>query len=314
MASQTNSSELNRLGKKLVERFSDSTVVRIFSRPTNTMPMREVWSSEPGEAVLGHDGERILGNCEKRLRSVLVHDATKDTALRGVAKHHFKSCLCVPVIDDSKYLAGLIYLTSDSVGAFTTQDRFGVEHMARSAASGLSSIQRVSEVKPTEGETSYEFLYSPATLFGSLAFVLLLLFWAIGPFDTGVATAPNSSVSREMGFGPKQVAAEFAQHLRVGEFAQAWGLLDPELQERWPQSEFQSRLKEWSGSERNQKILLERKLAGLRFGESQAVAIFYGSSAEGDSGEWSWTLRELDGDWRIVGIGGGPIESPSFRP
>jgi GAF domain len=316
VATSSDSSRLNTLGFKLAEMFPAPAVCRIYARATITSPLKEVWNSGPDEEFVGMDGERILGTCEKRRLTILVRDASTDPHLRGVARRKFKSCLCVPVFDDSKHLIGLIYLSSTSAETFTTHSQITIEKMATEFTPVLASLNPTALPKKVEktGKGSFEFLYSPTTIVLGLALVLVGSLMLLAPTPAGIPEPGSGSQDGKVSvFGPREVTQTFAQHLRVGEYAQAWELFDPVLQERWPQEDFQSQLKEWSQSEEHQRILLERKLSGLKRLEKRATAVFYGSSVEGDSEPWNWELREFDDRWGIIWMQGGPVQSPGQK-
>lgn len=299
---------LEKLGLKLTETFPQATKVRIYSRATNTAALLQAWSNSPEDEAIGLDGERVVGTCEKKRRSVLVHDASKDGLLRGLQRHNFLSCLCAPICDDSNHIVGLLYLTSTEVEAFTLQDRFSVERIAQEVSPAFLPKDETTTLAQAPG--AFDFLYSTSTLAAATLLFLMLGLFAIGPPDLKAEPESGQTGQRESTFGPREVTQKFAQHLRVGEYAQAWELLDPELQARWSRDEFQAQLKDWSKSESHQSILLARKLSNVKFEDDRAVATFYGSSQDGDTSDfWNWELRQVEGDWRVLSLQGGPVTS-----
>ena len=304
MGQQSANPKLHKVGVKLAQTFPNADRVAIYAKALNTNPMEEVWcKGTPGEFV-GMDGERVMGTCQKKGRTVLVADGEKDPLLRGVEKRYFSSCMCVPILDDSRTLIGLLYLTSDKPKEFSVQGRFAAEGLAREVA---EILQEGTEV---EGDTDP----SPIGLFSShsviislvsVIFVMLLLVF-VASRGGGVQTEELTSDSS----GAREAGRQFARYLRMGEFAPAWELLDPELQKSWSMASFRTQMEVWTSEENNQRILLEKKLSGLKFRDGTAHAIFYPTGIEGDTAVWEWELKKVEDQWRLIKMDGGPVKSP----
>lgn len=296
--------KLHKVGVKLAQTFPNADRVAIYAKALNTNPMQEIWcKGSPGEFI-GMDGERVIGTCQKKGRPVLITDADKDPLLRGVEKRHFSSCMCIPVLDDSRSMIGLLYLTSDKSKEFSVQGRFAAEGLAREVS---EILQAGSEVDGETDPSPIGLLSSPSVLI-SLASVIVVMLMLVfvassGGGQKGEEVTSDSSGAREAG-------RQFARYLRMGEFAPAWELLDPELQQSWSMASFRTQMEVWTSQEINQRILLEKKLSGLKFRDGTAHAIFYPTGIEGDTDVWEWELKKLDGQWRLIKMDGGPVKSP----
>ncbi len=298
--------KLHKVGVKIAQTFPNADRVAIYARALNTHPMQEIWcKGTPGEFI-GLDGERVVGTCQKKGRTVLVADAEKDPLLRGVEKRSFASSLCVPVLDDSRSMIGLLYLTSDKQKEFSVQGRFAAEGLARE----VSELLR--EGTEIEGDTEASpigLLSSPSVLI-SLASVIVVMLLLV--FVASRGGGKKIDVLTSDSAGAREAGRQFARYLRMGEFAPAWELLDPDLQKVWTMASFRNQMEVWTSQEKNQRILLEKKLSGLKFREGTAHAIFYPTGLEGDTDVWEWELKKVDDNWRLIRMDGGPVKSPKL--
>lgn len=269
--------------------------------------MTEKWNHCSKNRPLGLDGERILGNCQKQRRSILVRKASEDPLLKGVGQHNFCSCLCVPVLDDARFPVGLLYLSSDEEEAFTTHGRFAVEKLAREAAPHLGAPQSASVA--TEAEPPND-LARGALMWGVIFSAVLFALLLVGPPNSELTASQSVPVSTDSLASAREVARKFAHQLRVDELGQAWELLHPDLQQTWDRETFVESLAQWSESEGNQGVLLRRKLSGMRREEERVVAVFLATEGETEVTSWEWELQLADSHWRIFALQGGPVLSP----
>jgi hypothetical protein len=304
VASRFKNQDLENLGNQLLETFSHATRISVYSRPLNTSPLEEYWCKGQLGQILGMDGERVVGTLEKWKRTILIEDAEADKLLQGIERRQFRSCLAVPILDETRHVKGLFYLTASEPNVFNTHGRFACEKLAKKAAPILAQMHQSGDdgELPTSGP--FDFLFSHKLLLAVVALVILGGF-AIFSSPTEQVTEPagNSQSSR---VGPKEVSKDFLQHLRVGEFNQAWALLTPDLQKSWSREQFQSSLQAWADSEAHQLVLLNRNIAGVKIeDDGLATVVLFGTSMDGDDGaQWDWELVEVDERWRLRSMTG----------
>lgn len=307
--SRSGNAQLEAVGQKLLEKFADGEVVRVFLRATHTAPLKQEWSSDGAPEVVGMDGERILGTVEKRQRSVLVYDASKDSLLRGVECPQLKSCLCVPIFDDYKFLIGLIFVSATQENHFSNEDRLELERLSRDC-SRLSAGNAEAVSKSSDDNlpgSSLDVLFSAPAQLAGLLMVMLLGIMAIGPARLVDAPQPKATVKTVT--GPREASATFAQHLRVGEFADAWLTLAPELRSRWPQAEFVSAFTAWTADELHQQSLLSRKLPVVKQSGSEAEVTFLKPPESDDERDWVWKMTSTESGWQVSAMKG-PVDGP----
>lgn len=300
--------EIQAVGSNLLSKFSDGQVVRIFLRATHTSPLKQVWASDGAVRMDGLDGQRVVGATEKRQRSVLIYDASKDSLLRGVEEREFMSCLCVPIFDDYKYLTGTLFVSSERVSMFSHEDRLELERVARDC-SKLSVVESVtSKASPAESgsEGMRAFLLSTPVVLGAFLVAMFLLLAAIGPANI-TNTEPPAVERTEL--TPAEITFVFAEHLRVGEFASAWQMLDPATQAQIRQSEFVERFQNWSSQPSHQQSLLTRRLPVLTVEENRATATFLKPEGSDQESDWIWELTLRNGRWTVTSLRG-PVISP----
>lgn len=306
MAVSSAQKELDKLGAQLAELFPNASRISVFSRPLNTAPLKEVWCSGSSGQILGMDGERVLGTVEKWKRTVLIEDARTNQLVRGVTSRRFDSCLAVPILDDTRHVKGLIYLTASNAGAFNSHGRFACENLAKGTRETLERLGQPDESTSEIVAPGVEgFAYLPQLLLAGCAIaVLSAVTYFIAPTEVADPTVRVGSVR----LGPRDVARGFLQHLRVGEFGSAWEDFEPSLQSRWSRENFVTACQVWSSEEAHQFLLLNRDV-GLITTESgrTQVSLPATSLKEDDGTHWTWVLVEGSSGWKIVDIEGGPV-------
>ena len=297
------SPDLNTLGKKLIETFPRATRISIFTRAMDNSPLQEVWCNGEMGQIAGMDGERVLGTIEKWKQTVLVEDVNSNKLLKSIERHHFQSCLAVPVLDATRILRGVIYLTSTESKAFNTHGRFACEKVAKQAIPVLEKLHGSVAAEGEDEKRPFDFLLTPQVLVTALALLLLV---GIGFFAAPTGEVEDSqALSQTVRASAKETAKDYLQRLRVGEFSQAWELLEPDLQKSWSREQFTNRMNEWTATEGKQLILLNREVAGVKVEGEQATAILFGTATEGDDGkQWDWELKLMDGRWRLSSVSG----------
>jgi GAF domain len=303
--------KLKSMEARILDLLPESSQAELFLCVSEKAPLKLIWASHGREAHEANDQVRLRNTCRKRQRTVLVHDAEKDSLLRNIEKRTLRSALCVPVLDESKQLIGLLCLFSDKVEAFTNQDKFAWKREARNCAPLLQSKFRLEEKVRTEKKSPYAYLYSPLTLITAAILGLGLFFWTLAPADK--APQPDPTAIPNSTYGPRSVGQTFMDHLQKEELTQAWQLLDPTLQNRWSEVDFVSQFESWSKADNHKAILEQRSISQLQRSDDRAKAIFYATEVEGDDGRWNWEFRESNGSWKLVWMEGGPVESPGDK-
>ncbi len=284
-------SEIKVLSSKLTSRFPEGQTMRVFLRATPTSPLRQVWSAEGTPEVVGMDGERIIGTVEKRQRSVIIYDASKDSLLKGVEVRRFQSCLCAPIFDEYKFLTGLLFLASERVSAFSADDRLELERLARDCSKwSFSEPGQKNPPAPQPSGSTLELLFSPPVKLASVIIFIFLILAAVGPAK--IADAPPVEVG-QVELSPADAVTKFAQHLRVGEFAAAWLMTHPSFQNSTSQIAFVTEFQHWSSELKNQHSLLARKLPVVRVDGERAVATFHKPEDAQDESDWVWMKNML---------------------
>ena len=135
------------------------------------------------EKGTGGDGKRVLGICCKRQRSVLIHDAEKDTQMRGIKFRSFLSALCVPIFDQDKSLLGAFLMIAEKPEVFTNEHKFALERAARDYGPTLAGMRRVTQTEEEKEETGERFklLFSPVVLGFTACALMLLGIWLLPP-------------------------------------------------------------------------------------------------------------------------------------
>lgn len=290
----------------MVETFPKAHCIRIFSRSTNIAPLQEVWRSTGDQVPLSVADERVLGSCDKEKRSILVEDSTRHKLLKGIEQEKAGSILCCPILDEMRFLKGLIYLTAQEPKAFNTHGRFACERISKDVGRALD---RANELVPESSDAEDSPRLSPAVMGVSLFVVFLvgaLVFASVrrGAEPVSVPTRVSSTrTSRDM-------AQELVRRLKVGEYGAVWEMFSPELQSRWPRRDFEAALSDWSKTESNQEAMLKRRLAGVKEEDGVEVAVLYGTSSETDPTEWNWGIGRHGEEWKVLWFRGGPVASP----
>lgn len=305
MATQLES-RLEKLGAELIATVPDDVRAYVFLQATGKSPLQELWRHGSKDSGKGIDGERVIGACRKRQRTVLVYDAEKDSTMRGVSMRTMLSAVCTPILDETRTPIGLILVTSKRAETFNKDHKFAIERMARDYAAVLDAYRKVPTQEKVE-PAALGFFYSPLTLIAAVSILLVLLGWSFAPGDPEPAPDPTSVPNSTV--GPSEVAQDFLKSLQEDKYAEAWALFDSGLQQRWPSEEFDKAFSEWVGREQNREILLGRAPSRVQRQNEKARVLLFESSVEGDGGRWSWDLTRRDGEWRISVLDG-PIQSP----
>lgn len=272
------------------------------------LPLKEIWRSGSEDKGIGGDGKRVLGNCAKRQRSVVILDATKDPQMRGIKSHSFQSALCVPIFDSDKNFVGAFLTISDKPETFTNDDKFSTERTVRDLGPVMAAMRRVSEVQDSKDEESPSNLFPPLVPASLAVAAIFLLLWLVSPADREPApekAVPTPTVRREA----RNSADEFLVALRQKSYEEAWQTLDSSLQARWPLADFSSSFSSWSSRGNHLEVLQNRRITRVEQFEGTARVVLMESFGETEQKDWTWELRGQDGDWRIVAMDG-PIQSP----
>lgn len=310
MSKSSENPKIELLAQQLQEVAPQAAQIRVFFLQSNATSPREIWASPPNTGPSKVAEQRVIGLCKKRGRSVLIFNTRTEDTLRNAPLDNFGSGLCVPIFDESKVPTGFFLLSSPNTDAFVSRHRFAIEQIAQRVAPQFHDIQVLPEFASEKTRHSNTGL--PIFKLG-FALLGLILLGGLGLFflpNSSTTTSPErTSSDSSTRYQPKELASQFGRHLKVGEFAQAWKLLDPRLQELWALEDFRFQMQGWSKSEENQSILLQRKLSGVRSKKDTAIITFFPSSVPGDSGTWTWTLERVEDHWRISKLEGGPLES-----
>lgn len=302
---------MEKMGSNLMESLPNGVRAFLFIQVSDSLPLQELWRSGCADKGIGGDGKRVLGICSKRQRSVLVHDAEKDTQMRGIKFRSFQSALCVPILDSTRTFIGAILLLADKPETFTNEHKFAVERSARDYGPTLSGMRVVSsEAKEEEKKESVPFYASPLVMSVTAFALMLFVIWIFKPsFDSRdplpVKTVPPPSLSHQA----MDTADQFLKSLREGNYDGAWDLLSPDLKARWASADFARSLSNWAEAGANKEILEKRHISKLQRHSGSAQVLLLESSVSGDNGHWNWELRDDDGDWVVADISG-PVKSP----
>ena len=302
-------STFEKLGKELMEIMPDGTRAFLMLRYSENLPLKELWRSGPASRGIGGDGKRVLGLCFKRERAVLIHDAEKDTQMRGIRARSLSSALCVPIFDDEKSMLGALLLTSDQAGAFAQEHRIAAERSARDFGPVVASLGQLPQVKHEIDPRSFEFLFSRVALGILMVLGVGLAVWATAPSPKR-PNPPPSVVLPEVASEPRERSNDFLEALRSADYESAWEFLDPDLRGRWSSADFTRAMSDWAQRGDNSEILKNRKISKEQRHNRTALVLFWESSVQGDRGHWSWELREKGREWSIVRMEG-PVNSPA---
>jgi hypothetical protein len=300
---------LEKLGTQLMESAPDGVRAFVYMQGTAKSPFKELWRHGSKDKGRGVDGDRVMGACRKRQRTVIVYDAEKDSQMRGIRMRTFHSALCSPIFDDTKTPIGMILMISEQAEAFAKNHRFAVERVARDYAGIIETYRKVPAHKK-KAPSPYDFLYSPITLVASLAILLVLIGWSFAPGDPEPephhTAVPNSTV------GPTDVAQDFLVGLQEGRYEDAWAMFDPALRQRWSSEDFHRAMTAWTKDEKNREILAARGPSRVQRQNQTANVSLFESSVVGDSGRWNWELTERSGTWKVTWLEG-PVTTPGKK-
>lgn len=304
----TDEQQIENLAQKICQGLTSSGRARLYLRKVDGKPLSVAWESHKGCSE--HlEFSRILGACEKRQRTVVILDANKDSLLRDIQPRTIQSAMGIPIFDEDKHLIGVFYVEDqDKVEAFPSSDKFEWERRVREFGPLLSARRNVLEKQKMQRKTPYDFLFSPLTL--AVAGVLLLtsIVWLMAPADK--VPPPPRETKKNATIGPHKVAEQYAQYLREGSFEQAWLLLDPVVQVRWPLGEFSSQHSTWVKAKDHADSLANREIGRVQRSQGEASVKLFPSGQSGDVTKWVWHLRETSKGWKLTSTEGGPVISP----
>jgi hypothetical protein len=298
--------KLEKMGSNLMKTVPVGVRAFLFGQMADSHPLQELWRSGSIDKGTGGDGKRVLGICSKRHRSVLIHDAEKDTQMRGIKFRSFQSALCVPVFDNHKSFIGAILLLSDQTDTFTNEHKFAVERSARDYGPTLTALGKVTEEakseEPTEAAT---LLLSPVALLSMVLAFVFLGIWSMAPPIKDDTPAPvQTSLPQSVSHQALDTADQFLASLQQEKYDQAWLLLGPELKSRWAPEDFKRELSSWVGLGDNKEILNARHISKVQRHNRSAQVLIFESTVAGDRERWNWELREENGDWGLTKMEG----------
>ena len=266
--------KLEKMGSNLMEGFPDGVKAFLFIVVSDSHPLQEMWRSGDMEKGSGGDGKRVLGICCKRQRSVLIHDAEKDTQMRGIKYRSFLSALCVPIFDQDKSLLGAILMIAEKAEVFTNEHKFALERAARDYGPTLAGMRRVtqSEEEKEESDERFKLLFSPVFLGFTACALMLLGIWLFSPPAKERPQATATSQPRELTHQVPDIAAQFLSNLQEGQFEQAWLMLSPALRSRWASTDFTRAWSNWVAEGDNNEILKQRQISKLQRHHNQTNA------------------------------------------
>lgn len=299
---------LDKLAAPLLESVPERVGGFVYLRYSERLPLKELWRGGVEGVGTGGDGKRLLAMCEKRQRTVVVHDADKDTQMRGAKVRTFLSALAAPILDENRYLLGVVLMASETVGAFEKEHRYAVERAARDFVPLLAALK--SSPAETKGDGSDKATPSSLGVYLyplGLALLLLVLF-AFSPTYRN-DPPPVTVVQPVLNEDAKNVAMEFLESLRTEKYEQAWGKLDRGLRAKWSSQDFAARVNEWKDLGDNRTILSERTISRVQRHNRSAQIVLLESSVAGDRGQWTWEMEKVGGDWTMARLEG-PVSSP----
>ena len=303
--------KLEKMGSNLMEAFPQGVKAFLFMMVSDSMPLQEMWRSGDMEKGTGGDGKRVLGICCKRQRSVLIHDAEKDTQMRGIKFRSFLSALCVPIFDQDKSLLGAILMISEKAEAFANEHKFALERASRDYGPTLAGMRRVTQSEEEKEDSSERFnlLLSPVVLGFTACALLLLGIWLFSPPPKENPQPTLTTQPREITHQVSVIADQFLKNLQEGQFEQAWLMLSPSLRSRWASTDFTRAWSNWAAEGENSEILKQRQISKLQRHNNQTQVTLLESPVSGDREHWNWELQEIDGEWGISKVSG-PLKSP----
>jgi len=303
--------KLEKMGSNLMDELPDGAKAFLFMVVSDSLPLQEMWRSGDMEKGTGGDGKRVLGICCKRQRSVLIHDAEKDTQMRGIKFRSFLSALCVPIFDQDKSLLGAFLMIAEKPEVFTNEHKFALERAARDYGPTLAGMRRVTQTEEEKEETGERFklLFSPVVLGFTACALMLLGIWLLSPPAKEAPQTTATAQPREITHEVPDVAARFLTNLQEGQFEQAWLLLSPPLRKRWASADFMRAWANWVAEGENSEILKQRQISKLQRHNNQTQITLLESPVSGDREHWNWELQEIDGEWGISKVSG-PVKSP----
>jgi hypothetical protein len=300
--------KLEKMGSNLMETVPDGVRAFLFMQVSENLPLKELWRSGDQDKGTGGDGKRVLGICTKRHRSVLIHDAEKDTQMRGIKFRSFLSALCVPVFDKNKSFIGALLLIADGVDAFSNEHKFAVERSARDYGPTLSGMQIVTNPVKKEEPGNAALLFTPAALFATAFAFMLLIIWVAAP-PAMEPPPPKKAAAQTVSHNALITADQFLMRLKAEKYDQAWQSLHSSLRSKWSQEEFERAFSSWVEEGNNKEILSQRSISKVQRSSYSAKVLLFESPVEGDNERWNWELEADGSNWGVHKLDG-PVQSP----
>jgi hypothetical protein len=300
--------KLENMGSNLMETVPDGVRAFLFMQVSESLPLQEMWRSGGQDKGTGGDGKRVLGICTKRHRSVLIHDAAKDTQMRGIKFRSFLSALCVPVFDSHKSFIGAILLISDDSDVFANDHKFAVERSARDYGPTLVGMRKVTEQVKEEEPAQAALMLSPIALFTAAFAFMLLGIWLMAP-PAKEPPPTKKAAPKTMSHQTLDVADSFMTNLRSENYEQAWQLLHSSLRSKWAVQDFERAFSNWAEEGNNKEVLGQRAITKVQRHNRSAQVMLFESPVDGDKGRWKWELEADGADWGLSELRG-PVDSP----
>lgn len=307
METGAHSEKLEKIVRSFAQELPADIRLQVHLRKVEKAPLSVIWQThdEPSEHLAC---TRIAGAVEKRQRTVLVTDSEKDSLLRGLEVPTLSSAICVPIFDEDKYLIGLLYGESrERKEAFSAQDRFKWEAQGRRLGPVLGRLRSTFQAQKKAKKTPYDFLFSPLTLVFAGVLLVMSFFWVMAPADT--PPPPDRAAQKNSTAGPHKVAQRYAQYLKEENFHQAWLLLDPVLQTRWPEEQFTQRHQDWLKNEQNKAAMDRREVSRIQRSAGAASVTLFPHNEDKEPSKWVWEFRETSQGWKLSKLEG-PVDSP----
>lgn len=303
--------KLEKMGSNLMDELPDGAKAFLFMVVSENLPLQEMWRSGDMEKGIGGDGKRVLGICCKRQRSVLIHDAEKDTQMRGIKFRSFLSALCVPVFNSDKSLLGALLVIAEKAEVFANEHKFALERAARDYGPTLAGMRRVVEnaEESEEKPDRFKLLFSPVVIGSTACAAMLLGIWLFSPTPKDYPDTNATSQPRAITHQVPDIAGQFLKNVQDGQYEQAWLMLSPRLRARWASTDFIRVWSTWVEESDHREILQQRVISKLQRHNKSTQVTLLESPVSGDRGHWNWELQESDGEWGISKIDG-PIKSP----
>ncbi len=293
--------------------FTKNTAGEMVVRAVHNFESACIWQS-------GFMHSIVLETAMKQKKGVIILDAKQDPKLKHASPKHrneFRSALCVPLLDGSHNVIGLLYADSSSPGAFTHADLKQAERLGRDIGRQLGPALKQEEFesksttagKPTSEERKSKLPYQVMIIPGALLAVgilWLLLGGILSP--RGQATSkPTPKTTKEI--DPVSVVSTFLYHIRMKDYSRAYRLMTKRLQSEMPLRVFQSQTSAYIGVPSHRYELEKRHASTGQQGKTMAIVYIDFVSKKGTVPEkrWTWTLVKAQKTWKIDKFDGGPF-------